>query len=239
MFRQPALSGYLTKFIAIRPSRFEARNRNMVMCTRRRSCTHDPDPHFSLHDSVLLERFNRTTSFFDGFPYQLFAASFFERPRENLGLGFGGHQQHPINVAENNISGADVRRSNLDRNAEVDYFVARGCILSVGIETECCEALLYEGLWRCRYQSSRRGRTWHEWILAGEVSGQRALARKLGMNERYVGRVLQCAFLAPDIVEDIINGRQPSDLTFATLTNRLPLSWVEQRKQLGFPLQPS
>ena len=83
-----------------------------------------------------------------------------------------------------------------------------------------------------------RGRTWHEWILAGEVSGQRALARKLGMNERYVGRVLQCAFLAPDIVEDIINGRQPSDLTFATLTNRLPLSWVEQRKQLGFPLRP-
>jgi site-specific DNA recombinase len=84
-----------------------------------------------------------------------------------------------------------------------------------------------------------RGRTWYEWILAGEVFGQRALAQKLSLNERYVGRVLQCAFLAPDIVEAIINGRQPSDLTFAKLTRGLPLSWVEQRKQLGFPLQPS
>jgi len=84
-----------------------------------------------------------------------------------------------------------------------------------------------------------RGRTWHEWILAEEVFGQRALAQKLSLNERCVGRVLQCAFLAPDIVEAIINGRQPSDLTFAKLTRGLPLSWREQRKQLGFPLQSS
>jgi hypothetical protein len=81
-----------------------------------------------------------------------------------------------------------------------------------------------------------RGRTWYEWILAGEVAGTRALAQKLSLNERYVGRVLQCAFLAPDIVEAILNGRQPSDLTFERLTRHLPLSWAEQRKQLGFPL---
>jgi hypothetical protein len=84
-----------------------------------------------------------------------------------------------------------------------------------------------------------RGRTWYEWILAGEVAGTRALAQKLSLNERYVGRVLQCAFLAPDIVEAILNGRQPSDLTFEKLTRHLPLSWAEQRKQLEFPLQPS
>ena len=84
-----------------------------------------------------------------------------------------------------------------------------------------------------------RGRTWHEWILAGEVSGQRALAQKVSLNERYVGRVLTCAFLAPDIVDAIIDGRQPFDLTFERLSCGLPLSWAEQRKQLGFPLQPS
>jgi len=54
-----------------------------------------------------------------------------------------------------------------------------------------------------------RGRQWYEWIVAGEVSGQRAIAQKLGLNERYVGRVLECAFLAPDIVEAILDGRQP------------------------------
>jgi site-specific DNA recombinase len=80
-----------------------------------------------------------------------------------------------------------------------------------------------------------RGRTWHEWIVAGEVSDKRAIAQRLRLNERYVSRVLECAFLAPDIVESILNGHQPSDLTFAKLTRGLPMSWVQQRKQLGFP----
>ena len=79
-----------------------------------------------------------------------------------------------------------------------------------------------------------RGRQWHEWIVAGEVLGQRAIAQRLGLNERYVGRVLECAFLAPDIVEAILDGRQPPDLTFKKLTHRLPFSWIEQRRQLGF-----
>ena len=80
-----------------------------------------------------------------------------------------------------------------------------------------------------------RGRTWYEWIVAGEVSGRRSIAQRLGLNERYVGRVLECAFLAPNIVEAILDGRQPPDLTFKKLTHGLPPSWIEQRKQLGFP----
>jgi site-specific DNA recombinase len=80
-----------------------------------------------------------------------------------------------------------------------------------------------------------RGHQWHEWILNGEVSSKRGIAKRLGLTERYVGRVLECAFLAPDIVEAILDGRQPSDLTFQKLTCKLPLSWVEQREQLGFP----
>jgi site-specific DNA recombinase len=80
-----------------------------------------------------------------------------------------------------------------------------------------------------------RGRQWHEWIVNGEVANQRSIAQKLGVTRRYVGRVLECAFLAPDIVEAILDGRQPPDLTFQKLTCKLPLSWVEQRQQLGFP----
>jgi len=46
-----------------------------------------------------------------------------------------------------------------------------------------------------------RGRTWREWIVAGEGSGRRSIAQELRLDERYVGRVLECAFLAPDIME--------------------------------------
>jgi site-specific DNA recombinase len=84
-----------------------------------------------------------------------------------------------------------------------------------------------------------RGRQWYEWIVAGDVSGRRSIAEKLGLDERYVGRVLECAFLAPDIVEAILDGRQPADLTFRKLTHGLPLSWIEQRRELGFPFVAS
>jgi len=44
------------------------------------------------------------------------------------------------------------------------------------------------------------------------------------------------AFLAPDIVEAILAGTQPADLTTQTLIRRtdLPLNWAEQRALLGF-----
>jgi site-specific DNA recombinase len=80
-----------------------------------------------------------------------------------------------------------------------------------------------------------RGRQWYEQILAEEVSSQRAIAQRLGVSERYVGRILECAFLAPDIVDAILEGQQPSHLTFDKLTRKLSVSWVEQREQLGFP----
>jgi hypothetical protein len=41
-------------------------------------------------------------------------------------------------------------------------------------------------------------------------------------------------------VEAILDARQPPDLTIKKLTHGLPLSWIEQRKQFGFPsLHPS
>jgi site-specific DNA recombinase len=80
-----------------------------------------------------------------------------------------------------------------------------------------------------------RGSQWYEQILAGEVSSQRAIAQRLGVSERYVGRILECAFLAPDIVDAILDGQHPSGLTFDRLTRNLPASWVEQRAQLAFP----
>jgi site-specific DNA recombinase len=80
-----------------------------------------------------------------------------------------------------------------------------------------------------------RAHEWSEWIIAGKVWGGRSIAQKTGLDERYVSQILECAFLAPDIVEAILNGRQPGNLTWKKLTRRVPMNWVEQRKQFGFP----
>jgi site-specific DNA recombinase len=45
-------------------------------------------------------------------------------------------------------------------------------------------------------------------------------------------------FLAPDIVEAILEGRQPLTLKFEHLYKHIPLSWTEQRQRFGFPQNP-
>jgi len=62
------------------------------------------------------------------------------------------------------------------------------------------------------------------------------LARSEGLNKSYVSRVVRLAFLAPDIVTAILDGRQPVTLTANKLMadTRLPIDWAEQRRVLGF-----
>jgi hypothetical protein len=58
-----------------------------------------------------------------------------------------------------------------------------------------------------------------------------------GIDKSHVSRMIMLAFLAPDITESIIAGRQPADLSVEKLTKRidLPLDWVHQHHLLGFP----
>jgi hypothetical protein len=57
-----------------------------------------------------------------------------------------------------------------------------------------------------------------------------------GKDKSYISRVMNLAFLAPDITESIITGRQPADLSAEKLIRRinLPLDWDKQRQLLGF-----
>ncbi len=75
---------------------------------------------------------------------------------------------------------------------------------------------------------------WPEQIIGGRFKGRHSIAQLTGIEERYAGRILNCAFLAPDIVEAILDGRQPADLTVQKLLLGLPVGWSEQRKRLGF-----
>ena len=67
-------------------------------------------------------------------------------------------------------------------------------------------------------------------MICGKASGPASIAKKLRLNERYVCHIFRYAFLAPDIVEAILDGRQPHDLTLEKLKNNIPMSWAEQRR---------
>ncbi len=80
-----------------------------------------------------------------------------------------------------------------------------------------------------------RAYAWKERLISGEAKSIRALARELGVTNRYIRKLLPLAFLAPDIVEAILEGRQPRDLFLETLVyTSIPMAWDEQRTALGF-----
>jgi site-specific DNA recombinase len=81
-----------------------------------------------------------------------------------------------------------------------------------------------------------RSHKWREGVLAGGTADRKLAANQAGLKAEHFRRILSCAFLAPDILEAILEGRYPSDLTVKKLCwNYLPLDWGEQRVQLGFP----
>ncbi|HLO79246.1 MAG TPA: recombinase family protein [Magnetospirillum sp.] len=81
-----------------------------------------------------------------------------------------------------------------------------------------------------------RARAWFDDLIAGRISSLAAIAKRDGLSDSYVGHLLPLAFLAPDIVEAIVAGTHPADLTAEALVKHieLPLQWDQQKAVLGF-----
>jgi hypothetical protein len=79
-----------------------------------------------------------------------------------------------------------------------------------------------------------RGYQWRRRLLSGEVGSVAELAREAGVNSRFVVRTVRMGFLAPDIIEAILEGRQTAAVTLEIFRKPIPLQWSEQRLMLGF-----
>jgi hypothetical protein len=82
----------------------------------------------------------------------------------------------------------------------------------------------------------KRAHRWLDLLLDGDAKSIRDIARQEELTHSYVSRLLPLAFLAPDITEAILEGRQPPELTAERLTRipDLPLYWRDQCSMLGF-----
>jgi site-specific DNA recombinase len=67
-------------------------------------------------------------------------------------------------------------------------------------------------------------------LRQGEYADTAEIARRFGLSDPHVRRLLRFAYLAPDIVE----GRQPRSLTVNVLLRAIPLAWSDQRAAFGF-----
>jgi ParB-like chromosome segregation protein Spo0J len=82
-----------------------------------------------------------------------------------------------------------------------------------------------------------RARRWFDDLVSGQALSMVEIGEREGVGKRYVSRMIRLAFLAPTIVERIVEGRQPPELTaqfLSTGRGDLPLSWQAQERLLGF-----
>jgi hypothetical protein len=62
------------------------------------------------------------------------------------------------------------------------------------------------------------------------------LAEQEGVTDAYVCRLLPLTCLAPDIVEAILDGRQPKGLRLAEMLGNGSVEWEEQRAAWSFTM---
>ncbi len=73
-----------------------------------------------------------------------------------------------------------------------------------------------------------RGFRWRKLLETGVYGTIEEIATAEKINSSYVSRVLRMTLLAPDIVESILDGRQPTKVTLARLMAPFAVVWEEQ-----------
>lgn len=70
---------------------------------------------------------------------------------------------------------------------------------------------------------------WKRILESGQFATIADLAKCEGIAAPYLTRVFRLAFLAPDVIEAILEGRQPTDVTLQSLRGQFPDEWACQR----------
>jgi hypothetical protein len=98
-----------------------------------------------------------------------------------------------------------------------------------GVAAPARKPRLDERLVKALVRAHRRRRR----IESGQANSITDLAEQEGVTDAYICRLLPLTCLAPDIVEAILDGRQPRGLRLAEMLGNGPVGWEEQRADWG------
>jgi hypothetical protein len=80
-----------------------------------------------------------------------------------------------------------------------------------------------------------RAHRWRRMIENGDYASITELAKAEGVNQSYACRLFRLTLLAPDIVEEILNGTQPVEFCVGGTLRGFPMLWAQQRGAIGYP----
>ncbi len=100
------------------------------------------------------------------------------------------------------------------------------------------QASTSDSLTRPSYQKAlviaiARAHRWQRLLDEGKFQSISDIAREIGLDVSFAARLMRLTLLAPDIIESILMGDEPSGLSLTILTKMLPPEWGRQRHELG------
>jgi hypothetical protein len=104
-----------------------------------------------------------------------------------------------------------------------------GCAPSASIATRADPAMV---------KALVRAFRWKRMLDNGRYASISEIANAERIDLGYVGSILRLTLLAPDIVEAILDGRQPEELGLPALLEPFPVEWGEQRAMWSATAEP-
>ena len=74
---------------------------------------------------------------------------------------------------------------------------------------------------------------WQKLLETSEYATIEEIAKAEKINTSYISRILRLTLLSPEIVEMILDGRQPTPMALKSLLKGFPVCWKEQREIFG------
>lgn len=69
---------------------------------------------------------------------------------------------------------------------------------------------------------------WKRMLESGEFASISELAEKEGIAFTYMARLMRLSLLSPELVDAVVDGRHPANITLANLMDPFPADWKEQ-----------
>ena len=69
---------------------------------------------------------------------------------------------------------------------------------------------------------------WKRMLESGEFGSISELAEKEGIAFTYMARLMRLSLLSPELVDAVMDGRHPANITLANLMDPFPADWKEQ-----------
>ena len=81
-----------------------------------------------------------------------------------------------------------------------------------------------------------RGHRWHRKLFDGTHASIEDMAKSENISPSFVSRILRLAYLSPTVVEAILDGKYPANLTMKDLMEPFPMEWERQEKLFLNPI---